>query len=417
VNELGIVFVAELLRRLRSRIFWLASVAGVVAIAFIIEAPLFFESLAHSSSSYIVLAGPPALRAGAKPLLERKGAYRIVASVDTLPAHVTVDYLTKHGDAGAAIALSERAGRLRLDVYPRDLSAFDDVEFRSLAPLGVELGTGLAPARVERAATIEHVVHPLDAKFKDTRSATLAHAVAFTLIFMLYLAIILGSQSVMSAVAEEKTSRIAEILIATIDPVHLLYGKTLAATAIALLQIGLWIATGAALLPNAAAQLAAAGSGNASGSAAATPEASALLSVDPGLLVAFLAFFVLGYLQYAAIYAAAASLVSRTEELGSVTTPIILPVLGAFFVAQYALVTPDAPVVIVCSFVPFLSPFVAFTRLAITEVPVWQVVLEIAVNVVTVVSCFWAAGKIYRVGMLLYGKLPSPRQVFAALRS
>jgi len=197
----------------------------------------------------------------------------------------------------------------------------------------------------------------------------------------------------------------------------LLYGKTLAATAIALVQIGLWIATGAALLPNAAAQLAAAGSGNASGSAAATPEASALLSVDPGLLVAFLAFFVLGYLQYAAIYAAAASLVSRTEELGSVTTPIILPVLGAFFVAQYALVTPDAPVVIVCSFVPFLSPFVAFTRLAITEVPVWQVVLEIAVNVVTVVSCFWAAGKIYRVGMLLYGKLPSPRQVFAALRS
>jgi ABC-2 type transport system permease protein len=410
LNELGIVFVAELVRKLRSRIFWFATVGGVLAIAFIVEAPFFFASLAQSSSSDILLAGPPALRERAKALMERKQEFKIVGEVDALPPHVTPEYLDKHGKAGAAVALSERGGRLHLDVYPRDLSAFDDVEFTSLAPLGVELATGLPSARVESAVKIERVVHPLDAKFKDTRSAAVAHGVAFALIFMLYLAIILASQNVMSAVAEEKTSRIAEILIATIDPAQLLYGKTFAAAVIAIVQLGLWIATAVALLPGALSQLSGATPAKGAGGGAA-------FSIDPGLFVAFFAFFVLGYLQYAAIYAAAASLISRTEELGSVTTPVILPVVGAFFVAQYALVSPDAPLVVACSFIPFLSPFVAFTRLAVTEVPAWQTALALAVNVATVAACFWAAGKIYRVGMLVYGKLPSPRQIFAALRS
>ena len=413
MNELGIIFVAELLRKLRSRIFLFATLGGVVMVAFIIEAPVFFASVERSSSSDIVLAGPPALRARAKPLLQQKGEFRIVASVDALPTPVTAAYLDAHGGAGAAIAISQDTGRVRLDVYPRDLSAFDDIEFRTLAPLGVELATGLPPARVERAAAIEHVVHPLDAKFKDTRQAVLAHGVAFALIFTLYLAIVLASQSVMASVAEEKTSRIAEILVATIDPVQLLYGKTLAAAVLALLQTGLWLATGAALLPFAAAQLLAIDP-----STSRTSDApNALLALDPGLLAAFFAFFVLGYFQYAAIYAAAASLVSRTEELGSVSTPLILPLLGAFLVAQYALESPNAPIVTICSFVPFLSPFVAFTRLAVTEVPAWQIALALGVNALTVVACFWVAGKVYRVGMLLYGKPPSLRQVVAAVRA
>jgi ABC-2 type transport system permease protein len=305
-------------------------------------------------------------------------------------------------------------GHLHLDVYPRDLAAFDDVEFRSLAPLAMSLGTGLSTARLDAAGTIVRSVHPLDTKFKDTHAATVAHGVAFGLILMLYLAIILGSQSVMAAVAEEKTSRIAEILIATIEPSALLYGKTIAAAIVAFVQVGLWIATAAALLPNAMRSFLGAPGAGAVAHAADLPT---LGSFDLGLLASFLAFFILGYLQYAAVYAAAASLVSRTEELGTVTTPVIMPVVGAFFIAQYALVEPTAPLVVACSFIPFLSPFVAFTRIAVTSVPAWQVALAILVNLATVIACYWAAGKIYRVGMLLYGKPPSLRQVVGALRA
>ncbi|MBD5653812.1 MAG: ABC transporter permease [Candidatus Eremiobacteraeota bacterium] len=412
MKDLQIVFVAEVTRKLRSRIFWIATVGGMAAIAFLVSAPAIFASLARSSSSDIVLAGPPALRARAQALMMAKKDYRVVATLDSLPPNVTPHFLDVHGDAGAAIAVSERGHALHLDIYPRDLSAFDDAEFRDLVPLNIELATNLSPARIESASTVPHTLHALDAKFADSRMAALAHGVAFGLIFILYLAIIIASQSVMSSVAEEKTSRIAEILVATIEPSMLLAGKTLAAAVVAMVQIALWLATAAVLLPYVAASL--------SGSIAAAnavSQPSAALLFDPWELVAFLVFFVLGYLQYSTIYAAAASLISRTEDLASVTTPVILPVVGAFFIAQFALIAPTAPVVIACSFVPLLSPFVMFTRIAVSTVPVWQIVLAIGIDAATVVASFWAAGKIYRVGMLLYGKLPSPKQIFAALRA
>jgi ABC-2 type transport system permease protein len=325
---------------------------------------------------------------------------------------VTNAYLAAHGKAGAAVAIAERDGKLHLDVYPRDLSAFDGAQFRDLVPLNIELATGIAAHRIDGAISIDRAIHPIDEKFADTRTAALAHGVAFGMIFILYLAIIIASQSVMSAVAEEKTSRIAEILVATISPTNLLAGKVFAAAAIAIVQVGSWFATAAVLVPFAAASpiFASAATGSEKTGAAA-------LGIDPLLILYFIAFFVLGYLQYATTYAAAASLISRTEDLGTVTTPVILPVVGAFFVAQYALVEPDAPIVVACSFVPFLSPFVMFTRVAISVVPWWQPVLALFIDAATVAVCFWAAGRIYRVGMLLYGRLPSAKQIFAALRA
>jgi ABC-type Na+ efflux pump permease subunit len=412
VSELGIVFVAELARKLRSRIFWIATLGGVAGIAFVVSAPALFASFARSSSSDIVLAGPPALRARVAALLTAKKDYVVTAGLDRLPAAVTVKFLHERGDAGAAILVSERGHLLHLDIYPRDLSVFDDEQFRQLVPLNIELATGTAPARVERASSIARTLHPLDAKFADSRVAALAHGVAFGLIFIFYLAIIIASQSVMASVAEEKTSRIAEILVATIEPSNLLAGKTFAAAIVAIVQLAVWLATAALLLPRVAASL------SDSSAAARAPDASsALLLFDPLEVVAFLVFFVLGYLQYATLYAAAASLISRTEDLASVSLPVILPVVGAFFIAQFALIAPTAPVVIACSFVPFLSPFVMFTRIAISTVPVWQIVVAVAIDAITVAVCFWAAGKVYRVGMLLYGKLPTPKQIVAALRA
>ena len=410
MNDFAIVFVAEIVRRIRSRLFWIATAGGMLAIAALIGAPLFFSSIAQSSSSDVLLAGQPALVARAKALMERRKDYRVTATVATLPPHVTAAYLAAHGRAGAAIAIVERRGRLHLDVYPRDLSAFDGAQFRDLVPLNIELATGIAAGRIDGAVTIDRAIHPIDRKFADTRTAALAHGVAFGMVFVLYLAIIIASQSVMSAVAEEKTSRIAEILVATIPPARLLAGKVFASAAVAVVQVGSWLLTAALLVPVAAASPVFA-------STVVGPGKSgpAALGLDPWLALAFAAFFVLGYLQYATTYAAAASLISRTEDLGVVTTPVILPVVGAFFVAQYGLVEPNAPIVVACSFIPFLSPFVMFTRIAISVVPWWQPAIALAVDAVTVVACFWAAGKIYRVGMLLYGRLPSARQILRAL--
>jgi ABC-type Na+ efflux pump permease subunit len=418
VSEILTVFTAELVRKLRSRVFLFATGAGVFAITLLVSVPGFLSQALRTSNDVIVLAGPQPVRSQAAALLGKRD-FKIVASVESLPHPVTLPYLNKHSKAAAAVAVSVRAGRLHLDVYPRDMAAFDEIQFRDLIPLNIALATGRSAASVESATRVDRTLHPLDDKFADARSATFARGIAFALVFILYFAIIVASQSVMSAVAEEKTSRIAEILIATISPVNLLTGKTLAAAALAILQIGVWVAAAAFLFPHSI--LADRSNELSRGGAAPGPaDAAAAVGpglIDPGVIVAFAVFFILGYLQYTTIYAAAASLISRTEDLGLVTTPVILPVVGAFFVAQYALVQPDAPFVVAFSFIPFFSPFVIFTRIATSSVPGWQIGLAVAINALTVAVCFYAAGKIYRVGMLLYGKLPSPRQVWNALRA
>ncbi len=120
---------------------------GMLAIAVLIEAPVFFTSISQSSSNDVLLAGPPSLVARARAMLERRRDYRVVGTVAHLPDHVTLAYLRTHGHAGAAIAISERGRRLHLDIYPRDLSAFDGAQFRDLVPLNIELATGASVAR------------------------------------------------------------------------------------------------------------------------------------------------------------------------------------------------------------------------------------------------------------------------------
>lgn len=406
MNTVSVVFGAEFSRRLRSRPFVIATLLGAALVAFIAEAPSLFRGALSSQSDTIVLAGPPALRAPAEQLLS--GDFHIKASVDALPSPVTTAYLDEHGKAGAAVALSTQHGRLHVDVYARDMSIWSDIAFGGLTPLSVHLATGQPLAQTRTFVVVDRTLHGVNVKFKDSSSATMAHVLAVGLVTILYLSIMLTAQSVVSAVAEEKTNRIAELLVATISPVALLTAKTLSAVCLALLQIAVWIGTAALLIPGSLGHVL-------HGAQAVAAPTGPVVPI--GTLVAFVTFFILGFLQYATLYAAAASLISRTEDLGSVSGPIVLPVVAGFLIAQLALVNPDAPFVVAFSLVPFISPFVMFTRIALETVPVWQVAVSIAINAVAAGLAFYVAGKVYRVGMLLYGKLPTVRQIFAVLRT
>ena len=420
LHETAIVFRAEFLRRFRSRVFMIATLLGALMIVFVVEAPVLLDKLMSAQSDKIVLAGPPALRREVLAAFERSNDYTIVAQVDVLPNPVTRAYL-KERRAGAAIAVAVRSGALHLDVYTPDLSSFDSTSFRSLQPVNLRISQGLSLAQSRHLLTIDRSLHGIGDKFTDPRVASFARGIAFGLIFVLYLAIVIAAQSVMSSVAEEKTSRIAEILVATLNPTNLLAGKTFAAAALAAVQLAVWVGAAILLLPQAVTQTV--GSHDAARAygdpqaAAAAASAAAALRIEPFELLAFAVFFVLGFLQYATLYAAAASLISRTEDLGSVTTPVVLPVVAAFALAQYVLVSPDSPFAVACSFIPLVSPFTLFTRIAISNVPWWQTALAAAVNLATVLTCFYVAGRVYRVGMLLYGRLPSLKQIWSAIRT
>ncbi len=407
MNAIGTVFSAEFLRRITSRAYIVATIIGAASIVLLALLPKLFAGGLGGSSNVIVLVGDPGLTAAARPLLARD--YTVDATLPRLPGRPDVAFLDAHHKATAVAILTRGAGGLRVTAYARDPSDFRATFARDLLPLQVALGTGVPVAAVRQHLKVPVDVHDVAGRFADASDAAAAKGIGYLFVFLLYLAILLNAQAIMASVAEEKTSRIAELLVAAIDPAQLLTAKILASAATGMIQLAVWIATGA-LAGKAVVGMFSDGPVDA-GSGLGP------LALPPGEVLSFIAFFVVGFLQYGVLYAAAASLINRTEDLGSVTGPLVVPVVIGFFLAQLTLQFPSAPNVIICSQIPLLAPFVMFTRIAVSSVPAWQIVLSLAINLAAAGLFAWAAGKVYRVGLLLYGRPPSLKQVIATLRA
>ena len=401
------VYAAELSRRIKSRPFLVGLLLGLVFIILFTRMPALMGK-AFTGSNTIVLMGDSALTAQVKPLLS--GDFKIA---QTLPDQAVDEALLKSEDAAAALVVTRAKDGLHVTVFAHDPGSMSPSGIRGdLLPLQLQLTTHRAAAEIARISAIPVTVKPVASKFSSASQALAVRGIAYTLIIFLYMLILLNSQLVMSSVAEEKTSRIAELLVASVNPSSLLTGKILASATLGLLQLALWIA---------AAVFIGGGGGAASGAAPTSDDifslADALNVITPTVVVAFLAYFVIGFLQISTLFASAASLINRTEDLGSISMPLVLPVVAAFFIAFATLGSPDAPLAVVCSYVPVLSPFVMFARIAVSDVPLWQIGVSLAINLVALYVIAIFAGKVYRVGLLLYGRSPSLRQVWSVLRS
>ncbi|MHB8147041.1 MAG: ABC transporter permease [Vulcanimicrobiaceae bacterium] len=398
------VYVAELTRRIKSRPFIIGLIIGAIGIFAFIQMPNVIGG-AFGGDKQAIIVGEPTLTAPAVTLL--KGDLEIAAVL--APQPVDASLLQAH-HASSAIVLSRAGDRLHVAIFAKDPGSVPRSQVRSdLLPLQVQLAMHGSRAAVNSLLDIPVTIHPIDSKFSSSSQALAVRGIAYTLIFFLYMLIMLNSQLVMSAVAEEKTSRIAELLVASVDPVALLGGKIIAAATLALLQMAIWVGVGIF------ASLGQAGSPDASPIALDGLFSGNLLSA--WVLCAFVLFFICGFLQLSTLFASVASLVNRTEDLGSLSAPLVLPVIAAFFIAVAALGEPDAPWVVATSFVPILSPFVMFARIAVSNVALWQVAVSLALNILALIGIAILGGKLYRVGMLLYGRAPKFSQIWSVIRS
>lgn len=407
MNDFIVVYSAEFLRRIRSRPYQIGLLIGMLGILVLAKLPSLMVAGFISNGSNVVVAGEPALTGPATRLLA--GDFKIVGTRPDLAPPTLAEL--KSRDAAFWVALARTKTGLALTVY--SLKANSDgpsIIARELAPLNVQLGTKVSPATAAALVHLRPKVVQISSKFANASDATATWALAYTLIMFLYVLILVNSQLVMSSVAEEKTSRIAELLVASISPIALLYGKVASAATLAVLQMIAWIVF--AILLGLAG-------GHPSAAASQGPDIGVLLSgrLTPGLLAAFVALFVLGFLQLSLLFAGMGSLINRTEDLGSISAPLVIPVVGALLVSMAALGSPDAPWVVTLSFVPIFSPFVLFARISMTDVPTLQLVLAFAINVAAVLAISAIAGKLYRVGMLLYGRAPNLKQIWQVVRS
>ena len=240
----------------------------------------------------------------------------------------------------------------------------------------------------------------------DSAAHTQAMVLAYFLLFMIYTALIMYGNMVATGVAEEKSSRIMEVMVSTVKPMELMFGKIIGVGALGLLQFVLWISTG--LVMSAI--------GKTGILARVLGSSESLGAVSLSAVLWFGLYFLLGYFFYASIFAAAGALVSRVEEVNQVVTLLMMFIIVGFLAAYVSFLNPNGTLAVATSLIPFTAPMVMFARIVLASPPLIEVIASILIMLVSIILGTWFSAKIYRIGILLYGKRPSVRQVFRLLR-
>ena len=267
-------------------------------------------------------------------------------------------------------------------------------------------------------------------------------AISMFLGIAIYMFIALFSGMVMSSVIEEKSSRVVEVLVSSVKATELMFGKIIGVALVALTQFLLWILLTLLLLAVAAgiigkdkmmgmlqddpttemvSQMAPGADGATLDLSALTAGAdtTAVTAAEPTgmqaitstignlnlgqILLSFIFFFIFGYLLYASLFAAIGSSVENEGDSNQLQLPVTVPLMLGFFIALYAFKAPDSTLVFWGSMIPFTSPIVMLARIPF-GVPGWELALSMALLVATFAACAWASAKIYKVGILMYGK-------------
>jgi len=374
--------------------------------------------------------------------------------------------------------LKARMSEMEIDVV-LSISALDEAtksvtaESFSEKPLGIEtselistkINSAIQEYRVdsygiENLSSIMDEVKP-NIKMKsytlgEDGKETISESGVYMLVSMLlgmviYMFIAMFCGSVMSSVIEEKSSRVVEVLVSSVKSTELMFGKIIGVALVALTQFMLWIVLTAAIVgvvsgimgknflaqaggdPMAMVesmgvsqdQLDATGVNmNMSDIMAAAEDedggfAAAIETVKnlpiAKILISFVLFFIFGYLPYASLFAAIGSAVENEGDTQQLQIPVTIPLLLGFFIAIYAYKAPDSALVLWGSMIPFTSPIVMLARIPF-GVPVWQLVLSIAILIGTFVLCAYLSARIYKVGILMFGKKSSWKDLIKWLK-
>ena len=242
---------------------------------------------------------------------------------------------------------------------------------------------------------IDSLLQPVDLVSKDKNAA---FASVYALFFLMYFVILFYGMNVARSIIEEKTSRVFEVLLATIRPEELMAGKVLGVGAVGLTQIGIWIVAG---LTVAKLGLLAAG---------------VSFSITPVQVGFFILFFLLGYVLYSSVAAALGAMTSSEQELQQMNMFLMLPLIACSLVILRVVRDSDGLIAKAFSFFPFCTPLIMYVRIAVRQPPAWQIALSIAGLVLTILAVLWFASRIYRVGILMYGKKPNLPEILRWLK-
>ncbi|WP_179031421.1 ABC transporter permease [Paenibacillus kribbensis] len=243
------------------------------------------------------------------------------------------------------------------------------------------------------------------AETKDKATSMINYGLVYILMILFFTSSMMTGNMIASEVTSEKSSRIMEILITSVSPLTQMFGKIIGIFLVGLLQIAVFAAVVCAnlMLPHNGAILSSAGLD--------------LSQLNTAVLSYGLIFYILGYFLYAVLFAAVGSIVSRTEELGQAIMPITVLSLAAFYIGIFNIAAPDTMFVKVAGYIPFFSPTVMLLRIGLERASLLEIWLSLAILVASILFFGWLAAKIYRTGVLMYGKRPTFKELRKAMKA
>lgn len=270
--------------------------------------------------------------------------------------------------------------------------------------------------------TVDVKSHTWDESGESLSSSELATMTGLFLAFLTYMFVLMYGAMIMSSVVEDKTNRIVEVIVSTCRPMELMLGKIVSIALVGLTQIAIWtvlLSIGSFILSltgifTSSPDMTAAMAG---GAVPQMPEGEmpeiiqAIIGVNWfRLLGIFVLYFIGGYLLYAALFAAFGSAVDQQSDANQFTMPIMMIIIIALLIGQACMENPDGTLGVVCSLIPFTSPIVMMIRLPY-DVPAWEIIASIVLLYATAILLTWLAARIYRTGILMYGRKVSFKEI------
>lgn len=265
-------------------------------------------------------------------------------------------------------------------------------------------------------------------------SATVASMIGGAFTMLIYMFILFYGAMVMQGVMEEKTNRIVEVMISSVRPFELMMGKIVGIGLVGLTQMFMWGIMTVALLIGASFLLGGGMNAEAMSSDLMTANPSMATLADPAVQSAgnewlqllhtinfteiglfFIVYFIGGYMLYASMFAAIGSAVDSQEDTQQFVAPVTIFMVFALYAGIYSMENPDGPLAFWCSMIPFTSPIVMMVRIPF-EIPLWEKMLSVLLLYVSFIGITWISAKIYRTGILMYGKKPSLKEMAKWIR-
>lgn len=402
MGSIGAVIRREYLQRVRSKWFLVATIAGPLLMGALIFAPAYFQARSESTDRDLVVTDATGRLADrVAPRLEDAG-YTVRIEPWSAVVEVRLSQQAIDGDFGGFIRLDEKTlqtGNASFFTTSRP-SSLRRLMIQSLISRSV-LEAALEVDGADAAALLAGGDLRVEVLNGDDDSEGANFLVGFLGSMMLYMVILLWSVAVMRATLEEKTSRIAEIIVSSMRPTYLMLGKIIGVGAVGLTQMLVWAVSLVIVLVFALPAV-----------VAARPELAGLEEVPamlpgPGALALFVGYFLFGFFIFSGMYAAVGAMCNSDEEVQQAQIPVIFLIITPIMFLTPVIEDPSSTLSVALSLFPFFSPILMWPRVVASAAPAWQIALSFVLMLGMVFAVAWLAGRIYKVGMLMTGKRPT----------